>query len=519
MVCLALSLTVSAQEQDTLQAQGLSSAKFGLTFKKLFLDYQTTNGGNFSYFGRYTSGYELGFNYRIQPNLVLYAPLRFGVIDDYTNEGFTVEEHISTVSVDGQIHYNLSPDSKIFQPGVFAGIGAVMELGNGVNIQIPVGIKLSFPFTQKATIDWQSEFRKSFEEGKSNFQHGLGFTYWIGAKSMEKEKEMSDKEKRSTKDSDGDGVPDELDLCPHVPGSPEHFGCPDSDGDGIHDLVDKCPTIFGLEEFDGCPDSDGDGIPDNKDECPNMPGPIANNGCPEVDSDGDGIPDRIDDCPDVKGPPSTNGCPDADGDGVPDYVDQCPDVPGTMENNGCPEKKVNDRDGDGIPDHLDACPLQPGPAKFNGCPDTDGDGIPDTDDDCPYAAGPASNKGCPEIKKEDKDLLELAMRAVQFDLGKATLKTESFRILDQIANILMRYDDYNLSISGHTDNTGDALSNQKLSESRAKSCYDYLISKGLSPSRLSYAGYGEAVPIADNQSTAGRALNRRVEFTLVPRRR
>src|SRR5690606_40202360 len=144
---------------------------------------------------------------------------------------------------------------------------------------------------------------------------------------------------------------------------------------------------------------------------------------------------------------------------------------------------------------------------------------PDPDDDCPFAAGIEANNGCPEIKKEDRDLLELAMRAVQFDLGKATLRPESFKILDQISSILSRYKDYNLSISGHTDNTGNPLTNQRLSENRAKSCYEYLISKGVNPSRLSYAGYGESVPIADNQSAEGRSLNRRVEFTLVPRRR
>ena len=82
----------------------------------------------------------------------------------------------------------------------------------------------------------------------------------------------------------------------------------------------------------GCPilDSDGDGIPDNVDKCPNEPedkdGFQDQDGCPDLDNDQDGIPDVKDKCPDQKGPPETNGCPpkDSDGDGVPDYQDKCP---------------------------------------------------------------------------------------------------------------------------------------------------------------------------------------------------
>jgi OmpA-OmpF porin, OOP family len=126
-------------------------------------------------------------------------------------------------------------------------------------------------------------------------------------------------------------------------------------------------------------DSDGDGLRDDVDRCPNTPGLFANEGCP-LDSDGDGIPDVEDACPFVKGPrtdnPRTNGCPpDRDGDGIPDSVDACPDVPGIATNdpktNGCPPP--DDRDHDGIGDAEDACPDLPGKRhsdpKRNGCPD------------------------------------------------------------------------------------------------------------------------------------------------------
>jgi len=80
--------------------------------------------------------------------------------------------------------------------------------------------------------------------------------------------------------------------------------------------------------------------------------------------------------------------------------------------------------------------------------------------------------------------------------------------------IMRRYPDYKLKISGHTDSIGSRRPNQKLSEERAKSCYDYIVSKGISPTRLEYQGYGESRPIANNKYKEGREINRRVEFDL-----
>jgi OOP family OmpA-OmpF porin len=131
-------------------------------------------------------------------------------------------------------------------------------------------------------------------------------------------------------------------------------------------------------------DRDHDGILDEADACPDVPGVASEdprkNGCPlPKDRDGDGIPDEADACPDVKGvasaDPKKNGCPpDRDGDGIPDAEDACPDVAGVKSDdpkkNGCPLPK--DTDGDGITDDVDACPEEKGPPdpdpKKNGCP-------------------------------------------------------------------------------------------------------------------------------------------------------
>jgi len=122
-------------------------------------------------------------------------------------------------------------------------------------------------------------------------------------------------------DSDGDGIPDKLDKCPHEPEDKDGFqdedGCPDpdNDADGILDKDDKCPLEpedkDGFEDQDGCPDPDNDkdGIVDAEDKCPNEAGPKENGGCPDTDKDSDGVVDRLDKCPDVPGPKENDGCP------------------------------------------------------------------------------------------------------------------------------------------------------------------------------------------------------------------
>ncbi len=176
--------------------------------------------------------------------------------------------------------------------------------------------------------------------------------------------------------------------------------------------------------------------------------------------------------------------------------------------------KPADRDGDGVPDKDDLCPDQPGPAATFGCPDRDGDGVADRDDRCPDKPGPASNFGCPEVSQADRDILAAAVQNVQFATNSANLLPSSYAVLDQVAALMARYPEYRLIISGHTDSIGDDKFNLDLSKRRAKACYDYLVSKGVAPHRMTHEGYGETRPIADNNTEAGRAKNRRVEFEL-----
>ncbi len=330
-------------------------------------------------------------------------------------------------------------------------------------------------------------------------------------------------------DADSDGIPNDLDRCPTVAGPASNGGCPetDTDGDGTPDNVDECPNSLGPKNTLGCPDQDEDGIRDIDDRCPSVPGSVTNNGCPDedVDSDGDGVPDNIDKCPNRAGLSIYAGCPDTDGDGIDDSRDACPNEAGIASNRGCPQAEEParealrdiDTDGDGVFDAQDRCPGRPGLAIYDGCPDTDGDGLDDSRDRCPNSAGPVDTQGCPQVSASDRRLLQIAMRSVQYETASSSIKSESFNILRQIAQIMERYPDFDLTIEGHTDNQGGADDNLRLSKERAKACFTFLLNSGVEAGRMTHTGFGEARPIASNESISGRTLNRRVEFALIPR--
>ncbi|MEO6683490.1 MAG: OmpA family protein [Ginsengibacter sp.] len=204
---------------------------------------------------------------------------------------------------------------------------------------------------------------------------------------------------------------------------------------------------------------------------------------------------------------------DRDGDGIPDADDKCPDVPGVAKYGGCP---IPDTDGDGINDEEDKCPNVPGVARYQGCPipDTDGDGVNDEIDKCPNEAGPASNFGCPVIEKVVIEKINKAAENIFFTSGSAKLLEKSYKSLDEVVTILKENPSYKVSIEGHTDITGGEELNQKLSESRAASVKEYLSKNGVDESRITSAGYGLSNPIADNNTAAGRAKNRRVEMKI-----
>ena len=284
---------------------------------------------------------------------------------------------------------------------------------------------------------------------------------------------------------------------------------PDTDGDGILDSEDACKTVKGIRSADpaknGCPkeepkDRDGDGILDVDDACPDVPGVAtqdrATNGCPPpADRDKDGILDPVDACPDVPGlpneDPALRGCPDSDGDGVFDKVDACPNEAGLKtddpKTNGCPD---NDRDKDGIENKVDACPDEPGK--------------PDPD--------PKKN-GCPKAFVSNGEIKIIDQ--VKFKTSSADILPgkDSEEVLQAVLGVMKAHPEIkNIRVEGHTDDTGGAALNKKLSAARAASVVKWLTKNGIEAAKLKSEGFGPARPIDSNATEEGKRNNRRVEF-------
>ena len=259
-----------------------------------------------------------------------------------------------------------------------------------------------------------------------------------------------------------------LDLRKEVP--------PDKDGDGIKNKLDDCPEdpedFDDFEDDDGCPDddNDGDGIRDARDACVNDPedrdGFEDSDGCPENDNDGDGIRDKKDRCP-----------------------DNPEDVDGWMDDDGCPER---DNDSDGLPDKRDDCPDEP--ETYNQYEDKD---------------------GCPDEIPVEVERFTGVIRGVTFETNKTIIRPTSQGTLLDALQVLEDYPEVELEVQGHTDDVGNDEFNLELSQGRSEAVVAWFVDHGIDRGRFRAVGYGETVPIAENNSDAGRAENRRVEFTLI----
>jgi outer membrane protein OmpA-like peptidoglycan-associated protein/tetratricopeptide (TPR) repeat protein len=106
------------------------------------------------------------------------------------------------------------------------------------------------------------------------------------------------------------------------------------------------------------------------------------------------------------------------------------------------------------------------------------------------------------------------LKNIQFEFGAAKLEAISIAELDRLVDLLRENTNLSIQINGHSDNTGNAAVNLKLSTDRAKAVVDYLIGKGIAANRLKFKGFGSTKPIADNKTEEGRALNRRTEFEI-----
>lgn len=175
-----------------------------------------------------------------------------------------------------------------------------------------------------------------------------------------------------------------------------------------------------------------------------------------------------------------------------------------------------DSDNDGVADSKDKCPNTPAGVAVdqNGCPlDADNDGVPDYLDKCPDTAANVvvDKEGCAVTLTEDisKDI------KINFDSGKAVVKDEYKGDIADVAKLAQQYPTAFVEIQGHTDSSGNANLNTKLSQSRADAVKEVLVNEyGIDASRVTATGYGSSQPVADNKTVEGRAENRRVVAVL-----
>ncbi|MDB5118304.1 MAG: flagellar motor protein MotB [Mucilaginibacter sp.] len=163
-------------------------------------------------------------------------------------------------------------------------------------------------------------------------------------------------------------------------------------------------------------------------------------------------------------------------------------------------KFTADSDGDGVPDFFDKCPGTPAGTKVDGA-------------GCPLPVAAPAKDVKVYVTEEDRKVVRDAIKNLEFDFGKATIRAHSYPSLERVANLLVNKN-FSLKLAGHTDNVGSTEANLKLSKDRAESVKAVLVGKGANPSRIEATGYGKAQPIATNKTAKGRQLNRRVEFTL-----
>ncbi len=180
-----------------------------------------------------------------------------------------------------------------------------------------------------------------------------------------------------------------------------------------------------------------------------------------------------------------NGCAfDSDNDGVVDGIDMCQNTPEGVEVDsvGCPL----DSDRDGTPDYKDLCPGTP----LGVIVDADG---------CPLGG---------------ENILSLT--GVNFAFDSAMLTPEAEMTLDEAVALMKETDEVlEVRVEGHTDSIGSDQYNMDLSQRRAESVVQYLVDNGVNPARLIPVGMGEGYPVASNDTVAGRAANRRVDFVVV----
>jgi OOP family OmpA-OmpF porin len=342
---------------------------------------------------------------------------------------------------------------------------------------------------------------------------GVGLAYSWGGKVARK----------APLDSDGDGVPDDMDKCPGTPpGTPvDANGCElDSDGDGVVDSKDKCPGTPRGTKVDevGCPvdgDADGDGVKDSKDQCPGTPAGAKVNdvGCEIGEIILRGV--VFDTGSDVLKPQSLLIL-DSVATGLAKQPGTKVEIRGHTDDVGSEalNMDLSRRRAEAVKAYLVGKGLRAEDLTTVGLGEMQHIASNDT------AENREQNRRVTLQFLETSRLPpgeELVLRGVTFRTGSAQLTPADRLIVDSVVAYVQSRPSYSIQVRGHTDDRGSDEANQRLSEARAKAVADYLVSKGVDAARLSSIGLGETEHVAPNDTEAGRAQNRRVTLKFTGR--
>ena len=440
-------------------------------------------------------------------------------------------------------------NNDVLSPFLYTGIGVSKDLKNGDSDfcpVVPIGIGIQTRPDSKFAINLHADYNISSDKFDgiarqdndlnriTNKKHDGFFTVMIGfmiTNPFAKKAVVVEApvvvvvEEVKAKDTDNDGLNDDIELSQYKT-DPNKA---DTDGDGLNDYAEinvynSNPLSIDTDGGglnDGAEIKAGKNILDPKDDVDKpviekKPEPVV---VPKpdmslIDTDGDGLKD-MEETQKYHTDPNKK---DTDADGISDGEEIL-----TYRT----DPLLADTDKDGLNDGLEVNQYKTDPNKA----DTDGDGLNDYAEIMTYRTDPLKidtdgagmNDGA-EVKAGKNpldpkdDLLDMTkgkkvvLNGIMFASGNAKIVGSSETILTKVYESLVANPDVNVLIIGHTDSVGNDENNRELSTRRAQAVKDWLVEKGIGSSRIKVVGKGEAEPIASNETSDGRAQNRRIEF-------